>query len=259
MYNRVIICCWVLCASAVLTLGCGEEDTDTDEETAAHWTYEGESGPEYWGDLDEEWATCLEGLEQSPVDLDSALAAEELDEILTSYSASGVHIINNGHSIQYNYDEGSEVLIGDHAYGLLQFHFHASSEHEVDGMPYEMEMHLVHSDDAGNLAVLGVFITEGEENADLSAAGWDMLPAAEGDTFEDDEGSIDATVLIPGGLTWRYTGSLTTPPCTEGVNWTVFQTPITLSASQIAAFTDLYDANHRPVQDLNGRDVSVGE
>lgn len=234
--------------------GCVEDDPD-----GPFWSYEGDEGPDNWGQLDEEWAICAEGSSQSPIDLDSQLVAMDFDDFAFTNPGTGVALYNNGHTIQYDVDAGSMAVIDGVDYELLQFHFHARSEHTVDGDGYPMEVHLVHIDMDGNLAVLGAFIEEGGENATLAGARWDALPQGDLERLDDEATTFDPYELIPGGPVWKYSGSLTTPPCSEGVSWNVFTTPITMSSAQIAAYTGLYDNNYRPVQPLNGRDLNLGE
>lgn len=239
----------------LLLASCGEDDPE--EST---WGYTGDKGPDNWGQLSDEWATCADGLEQSPIDLDAALTMEDVGEYGFTNAGTNVAIYNNGHTIQYDVEAGNMVAIDGVDYELLQFHFHARSEHTVDGADYPMELHLVHRSTVdGSLAVLGVFIEEGAENGTLAGALWDRIPGMAYDMVDDSAVTFDPYELIPDGMVWRYSGSLTTPPCSEGVNWNVFMTPITLSTAQINAYTGLYDRNYRPVQPLNDRTVRFGD
>ncbi len=227
------------------------------EEHAVHWGYEGDGGPEHWAELEEAYQLCGTGVEQSPVDLTSA-AMFDLVNITFDYTDSNVNILNNGHTIQVNYDEGSSIDVDGHPYNLLQFHFHAPSEHAVDGTLYPAEMHLVHADEDGNLAVVGVFIAEGEENPAFVPV-WDNLPAEETDALATGM-MVNAADLLPTEqVFYRYNGSLTTPPCSEGVLWSVMETPIELSTEQIAAFTAIFEGNNRPLQPLNDRDLQMDD
>jgi carbonic anhydrase len=229
------------------------------EETAhkPHWSYEGEGGPEHWGDLDPEFVLCGTGESQSPVDIVRADAIpQELPNIAFNYQPTEVKIINNGHAIQVNYDPGSYIEVDGVRYDLLQFHFHAPSEHTFDGKLLAMEMHLVHKSADGKLAVVGVMIEEGAENAAYQPV-WDNLPAEEGP--EQATGlQVNAADLLPAEkMTYRYSGSLTTPPCSEGVSWFVMTNPVALSAKQITAFESIYKGNNRPVLPLHGREIVV--
>ena len=164
---------------------------------------------------------------------------------------------NNGHSVEVTYPKGSTITLDGTEYSLVQFHFHAPSEHEIDGTSYPLEFHFVNADAKENLAVLGVMVTEGAENPSFTPL-VDALPAKEGETAHV-SGELNVAGMLPVNPDaverWSYDGSLTTPPCSEGVRWTVFNEPIELSKEQIAAFTAAYDHNNRPLQPLNGRDL----
>jgi carbonic anhydrase len=222
-----------------------------------HWGYEGEAGPEHWGSLDPSFAACGEGKSQSPVDIVHADATpQDLPNIAFHYQPTAVKIINNGHSIQVNYDPGSYIEVEGTRYDLLQFHFHAPSEHAFDGQLLDMEMHLVHKSAEDKLAVVGVMLKGGAENAAYQPV-WDNLPAEEGPEQVIDL-QVNAADLLPAEqLTYRYSGSLTTPPCSEEVSWFMMTTPVELSAEQIAAFEAIYKGNNRPVQPLNEREILV--
>lgn len=232
-----------------------ENEQETEDHGSVHWEYEGEGAPDNWGDLNDEYELCGTGVEQSPIDLHNATEIE-LENIDFSYTASAVNILNNGHTIQLNYDEGSNIVLNGVTYSLLQFHFHAPSEHTVDGESYPLEMHLVHADADGNLAVVGVLIEEGEENAALQEV-WNMLPTEKSDVEETDL-MIDAMALLPEDQQlYRYAGSLTTPPCSEGVVWSVMASPIQFSAEQIKTFTDIFANTNRPVQPIFDRALQI--
>jgi carbonic anhydrase len=215
------------------------------------WGYTGAGSPENWGNLSSEYEVCKLGSSQSPIDLDMAADAH-LGEITTAYKPVPLKILNNGHTIQINYAPGSSMTIGDDTYKLLQFHFHHPSEHHVQGSAYPMEMHLVHQNEAGDLAVLGVLIEAGEANSDLQAI-WDTMPTEAGSEKAVDM-MVDVNKLLPCDLdSYRYYGSLTTPPCSEGVRWIVLQKPIAVSQAQIDQFNQVIAMNARPVQALNKR------
>lgn len=234
-------------------IAAGEMAHAEEEHAAPHWSYEGEGGPEHWGELNPDWALCSTGTEQSPVDIPSAAPLNPAD-IAFGYDPSHLTILNNGHTIQVNYDPGSTIEVGGKSYELKQFHFHALSEHTVDGAATPMEMHLVHQAADGQYAVVGVFINEGDANAAFEPV-WAHLPAEAGDPQMIDGVMVNADDLLPGERTYyRYNGSFTTPPCTEGVQWLVMNTDIGLSGEQITAFTEIVDGNYRPVQPLNDRE-----
>lgn len=231
----------------------------------AHWGYGDSDGPAIWSELSPEYALCRDGREQSPVDISQAEAREH-SEMMLAYRPAGLKIIrhehvvdvgDNGHTIQVNFDEGSTLTVGETSYDLKQFHFHAPSEHTVDGAHFPMEMHLVHQSTDGALAVLGVLVAEGAENAAFAPI-WSNLPDEPGEIRHLDHLTINVDDLLPAGHgTYRYSGSLTTPPCSEAVSWFVAVEPIELSAEQIGAFTSIFSGNNRPVQPLNDRTVAV--
>ena len=154
---------------------------------------------------------CSNGREQSPIDLTGA-EQRALSEIGFDYAPSPVSIQNNGHTIQVDCRAGSGIVLDGTRYGLVQFHFHHRSEHTVDGADFPLELHLVHADANGALAVVGVFLEEGAANEALAPV-WRHLPAEAGPAALV-EGTVDANALLPDRrTTWRYRGSLTTPPC----------------------------------------------
>jgi carbonic anhydrase len=221
---------------------------------SVHWSYEGEEGPEHWGALDETFALCSEGHAQSPIDLTAATGID-LVNIDFDYHETVLNIFNNGHTVQVNYDSGSSITYNETTYDLLQFHLHHPSEHTVDGELAAMELHLVHRDGSGNLAVVGILIVESEEDNEDYAIVFDNLPAEEGEPAES-ELVVDAAELLPDSATFfTYSGSLTTPPCSQGVRWLVLDTPVELSETQIEAFAAIFELNARPTQDLNRRDL----
>ena len=222
------------------------------EPTPPHWTYEGEEGPSHWGELDESYATCSIGKSQSPIDVASP-SEEDLTNISFHYQPSEVTILNNGHTVQVNYDPGSYMELDDTRYDVVQFHYHAPSEHTIDGEPFPAELHIVHRKADGELAVVGILLQEGTENAAYQPF-ISNLPAET--TEPKDAGvKINAIDLLPSlQTTFRYKGSLTTPPCTEGVSWLLMTTPVELSAQQLTALDSLFETGtNRPVQPINDR------
>lgn len=234
--------------------GCAtKQNAHRTDKHAAHWSYSGASGPAYWGSLSPEYAMCSTGRSQSPIDI-ATVSPRDLTNIVFSYHPTPLNIVNNGHTVQVNYAPGSFIDIDGERFELAQFHFHAPSEHTLKGVHAEVEMHLVHKSAEGRLAVVGVMISQGAPNPmfDLIARN---IPAR-GQGIERREAMVNAAALLPADpRTYRYGGSLTTPPGTEGVKWNLMIQPITLSSEQIAAFTRHYNANNRPVQQLNGREV----
>lgn len=227
------------------------------------WHYEGDEGPEHWGSLSPAFATCGEGRSQSPIDV-STTSRGAAPTVTMRFPAATLRIvhqthvadgINNGHTIQINYPAADTLTLGDTSYQLAQYHFHAPSEHTVNGKHFPMEMHMVHKGADGTLAVVGVFIEQGQQNAAFEPV-WADLPKQKGVETHYGAVSVDVDALLPTVRTsYRYDGSLTTPPCSEGVTWIVMTTPIQLSPAQIAAFTQLVSGNNRPIQPLNGRPV----
>jgi len=223
---------------------------------AAHWSYSGEGAPHAWGQLKEEYATCSTGKSQSPIDI-SPVTVANIDDIKFDYKSSKVKLSNNGHTIKVSYDAGSSITVNDKKYNLLQFHFHSPSEHTVGGKHYDMVAHLVHQATDGQLGVIGVMMKIGKENYFLRQL-WKNLPEASGEEFESNSVKIRVENLLPkSGTYFNYSGSLTTPPCSEGVNWMVLAQPVNVSEAQVKAFTDMFPLSVRPVQPLNGRVVKV--
>ncbi|MDE5440269.1 carbonate dehydratase [Bradyrhizobium sp. CSA207] len=220
---------------------------------AAHWSYEGVGGPAKWGDLDAANKACAVGLQQSPIDIEATIKSQ-LPTLKLNWAKSADTIVNNGHTIQLNFAEGSTLTLGNVKYKLLQVHFHRPSEHMIGGKNFPMEAHFVHRNDAGGLAVIGVLMAEGRPNASFNTI-VKTMPAAEGPAVKAD-GSIHPGAMLPQKLSYfRYSGSLTTPPCSEVVEWLLLTDPIQVSAADIAAFAKLYPMNARPVQKDNRRYV----
>ncbi|HXZ78715.1 MAG TPA: carbonic anhydrase family protein [Terriglobales bacterium] len=223
-----------------------------------HWTYTGAEGPEHWGDLDPSFTTCKTGKEQSPIDIRNPQKAS-LPRIQFDYQPAPLKIIDNGHSIQVNYSSGSTITVGDHKYELKQFHFHHPSEEKINGQPSDMVAHLVHADAEGKLAVVAVLLKKGQANSAIQTI-WDHLPREKGVETPVEGITINAADLLPEKLGYyTFAGSLTTPPCTEGVTWYVLKSSKTLSAQQVDAFAKPYPMNARPTQPLNGRVVKETE
>ena len=221
----------------------------------APWSYEGETGPAAWGRLSPDFALCETGTMQSPINLVGAVR-EPLPGPTFRYTAAPVEVANLGHTLQVNYTPGNNTLIlGDDTYELLQYHFHTPAEHLLRGEHFPMAAHLVHRSAAGELAVVGVLIREGAENAALRQV-WSRLPTTAGEVSRDPSMPITPEALLPRDRTnYRYPGSLTTPPCTEGVRWIVMAEPIEMSRAQIAAVRNVIHTTNRPVQPLGARDL----
>lgn len=216
------------------------------------WGYVGEGSPEQWGELSSAYAACRTGSQQSPVDLQGAIGAD-LGTVEISYQPIPLSILNTGRTIQVNAPAGNSINLDGENFDLLQFHFHDPSEHTVEGRSYPMELHFVHANAKGELAVLGVFLEEGEENISLDPV-WKAMPIQKTEAQTISGSQVDITKLLSNDRSvFRYFGSLTTPPCSEIVKWVVFQEPIQISAAQVAKFKEIFPFNARPVQPLERR------
>lgn len=220
---------------------------------SVHWGYSGEEGPEHWASLSPDFGACA-GKNQSPINLTGSIKAD-LKPLRIAYRPGGYEIVNNGHTVQVNYRPGSSLGIDGVAFTLTQFHFHVPSENYIQGKGYAMEGHLVHADQDGNLAVLALLYSEGPASKALGRL-WPLMPETAGDTHPLPS-TFDATTLLPASRTYyRFNGSLTTPPCTEGIRWLVLKTPVAASKAQVEAFAHvMHHPNNRPVQPLNARMV----
>ena len=216
-----------------------------------HWEYSGEAGPAKWASLTPEYGQCA-GSNQSPVNLTGMVEAK-LAPLQFHYQTGGKTLVNNGHTIQVNYAPGSTLELDGMRFELKQFHCHAPSENLIEGKSYPLEGHLVHANDRGELAVVAVMFEPGRANAALSLA-WQVLPAKAGESHGLKE-PVSAEQLLPAKRDYyRFSGSLTTPPCSEGVRWLVMKEPVQVSQAQIDAFKAvMHHPNNRPVQPLNGR------
>jgi carbonic anhydrase len=239
-----------LCAAVVVfALSAGAE--------GIQWGYGADDGPAAWSKLSAEYVLCAAGEAQSPIELRTGEASEPTEAVNFDYQPSSLKIarntyvaeaLNNGHTIQIDVDEDSDLAIGKSRYRLLQYHFHAPSEHTVEGKRFPMEMHLVHRGPTGDIAVVGILIGEGKTNPSFERI-WRHLPAEPGTRLHHENVEVDVKQVLPKDHHWyRYEGSLTTPPCTEEVSWFVAAKPIEFSKEQIAAFTSLYSGNARPLQ-----------
>jgi carbonic anhydrase len=218
-----------------------------------HWTYAGKEGPEHWGEMDG-FGLCSSGKNQSPVDVRDAVTAK-LAPLAFRYASTATEALNNGHTVQVAYAPGSELRVDSHGFELKQFHFHAPSENLLNGKQFPLEAHFVHADASGNLAVVGVFFEEGVANAGLDKLGKN-LPLHAGDKHNLKVKLAAAELMPESREYYRFSGSLTTPPCSEGVNWLVLKQPITASKQQIAQLgvaMAMGHSNARPVQPINAR------
>ncbi len=235
-----------------------KEEKKSNEVHTAHWSYEGETGPEHWGDINSDFALCTNGKEQSPINIETSQVIEDkkIADLGINYKLTGFSLSNNGHTIQGNPSTlDNSFVIDNKEYKLAQFHFHTPSEHQFNGQNFDMELHFVHKDVNNQFAVLGLMIKEGASNPYLEKA-WNVIPTEE--TTEDVKLTepIDLMSLLPKDKdSFQYNGSLTTPPCSEAVKWVVLEDPIEMSREQIDKFRKIFPDNHRPVQSLNKRKV----
>lgn len=271
-WNEIIMrrtACAISLAVLAATAGVQAQTTDgvvvlkeRGDETV--FNYRAGRGPGTWAELDDAWSACGEGESQSPIDISGA-AVRNLPDPEFDYKPSKIEVLNNGHTVEFVYDQGSALHIGRSSYEVAQFHFHTPSEHSFrGGAHFPVEMHIVHKDPVGRIAVVAVMLREGERNRALpNARRWgQMLPREEGLVYELQE-SVDLGALLPDDRrTYRYSGSLTTPPCSEEVRWLVMAQPIEVSRSQLGElrqalnqlkFASAKGTNNRPTQPLNGR------
>ncbi|MEM7312289.1 MAG: carbonic anhydrase family protein [Planctomycetota bacterium] len=217
------------------------------------WGYQGKIGPTHWAELSPRFKLAATGKHQSPIDL-ANMHRKELPSIQFHYKPCRVRLVYNGHTIEDIEEQGSSIRVGDKTYELKQFHFHSPSEHTVNGQHFDMEMHLVHISKQGEIAVIGLFIKQGQANKWFQPV-WDYLPSE-----KNKQRSPNLNVNVEDALPKKrdyasYSGSLTTPPCSENFKWMVLKQPIELSKEQIAAFRRIIDGNNRPTQPLNGREI----
>jgi carbonic anhydrase len=222
--------------------------------SAAHWSYGGPSGPQHWGDLEPEYSTCKTGKHQSPIDIRNP-ERTDLPKLSFDYHPVPLKIVDNGHTIQIDYAPGSFITVDKKKYQLVQFHFHHPSEEKIDGQAYDMVAHLVHKDSEGHLAVVAVLLKQGQANPLIQTL-WDHLPKQVGREEAVAKVQVNAADLLPKHTGYyAFEGSLTTPPCTEGVRWLILSDPEAISHSQLKTFSQLYHNNARPTQPVNGRVV----
>ncbi|MEY2688302.1 MAG: hypothetical protein RL375_2500 [Pseudomonadota bacterium] len=238
-------------AKAGSTAAVGLADAHEHAAHDIHWAYNGEGGPAHWGELKPEFATCAKGQRQSPIDIRGGLKVD-LEPIKFDYRPLPFGVVDNGHTIQANLQPGNAIEVAGRRYDLLQFHFHRPSEERINGRQYDMVIHLVHKDPEGRLAVVAVLVEQGRNHPVIQAV-WNSLPLERHDELASPV-PIDLNQLLPEDRRYyTYMGSLTTPPCSEGVLWMVIKQPATLSPEQIGLFARLYPMNARPIQQPSGR------
>jgi carbonic anhydrase len=221
-----------------------------------HWAYEGENGPQAWGKLKPDFNTCALGKRQSPINIEDGNTLQgPAEPVKFNYVPSNGTVLNNGHTIQVDVQGDNSITVRGARYRLLQFHFHAPSEEQINAQRAAMVAHLVHKNDEGQLAVVAVLLQPGEANTMIDKV-WTYMPLDAGDRVRMPRELLNLNELLPTDQRYyQFMGSLTTPPCSEGVLWMVLKQPMQLSRGQLKLFTQLYPNNARPVQALNGRPV----
>jgi carbonic anhydrase len=230
------------------------------EKSGAHWGYAGEDGPEHWGDLDPGYGVCKTGASQSPINIPAAkLRIKDLESFHFYYKPMPLDVTDTGHSIQVNFEPGCVAKIDNTSYGLVQIHFHRPSEEQINGKSFPMVAHMVHKSPEGKLAVIAVLLTIGKANPVVDAVLANLPKEAGGET-KAQKTLVDPMALMPPVRNYyTYQGSLTTPPCTEGVTWFVLKSPATISAAQEQALAKRYAHNARPIQPAHDRKIESSE
>jgi carbonic anhydrase len=247
-------------ALGMVALAAAQTTGQTTASPTANWDYQGKRGELNWGKLDPAYQACAKGHEQSPIDIRGARLNTALQPIEFHYISGSVTLVNTGHTIEAHVNPGSYIVAGGVRYDLVEYDFHHPSETAVKGKLSDMEAHLVHRSADGKVAVVAIRLVEdiGSPNATLATL-WPHLPRTAG-------ASEKVTDMVnPGGLLpadrgyWTYDGSLSTPPCTEGVRWFVFEQELGLSRDQLRAFAALFRVNTRGLQDAHGRRIEANE
>ena len=216
-----------------------------------HWSYEGDSGPANWSKINVDWAKCGNGSRQSPIDIRDGMKVE-LEQISFDYHPSSFNVVDNGHTVQVGVSGGNYITVQNRMFELQQFHFHRPSEERINGKAFEMVVHLVHRDAEGRLAVLALLLERGAPQATIQTV-WNNLPLEKFETMQPTI-LLDPAEMLPARRDYyTYMGSLTSPPCSEGVLWLVMKQPVQASPAQMALFSRLYPLNARPIQPGNGR------
>ncbi len=242
----------------LMTLGAMAQQPAAVQQTGAPWAYEGKTGPLNWGHLDPAYKACSDGHEQSPIDIHGAHLNKNLPPIEFHYVSGIMSMVNNGHTIQVTAPAGSYIVVGGVRYDLVQFHFHHPGEEAVKGKLPDMSLHLVHKSADGKIAVIAVRLNEGNPNAVLAGL-WPHLPKTVGATDKAVESMSPAGLLPADKGYWTYEGSLTAPPCTEGVRWFVFEQTVDISREQLKNFGYLYKVDSRMLQSAHGRKIEASE
>jgi len=243
-------------AAAAAAAGHSATMVSSDHGGEVHWSYEGEGGPPNWGRLKPEFNVCAIGKRQSPINIEeTATLRGPAEPIQFDYLPSTASVVNNGHTIQVDVVGDNSITVRGTNYKLLQFHFHHPSEERVNFRSFSMVVHLVHRSPEGQLAVVAVLLDPGEANALIHKV-WTYMPLDSGDRVRMPAGVLNLNELLPKDQRYyQFIGSLTTPPCTEGVLWLVLKQPVAISRDQLRLFSQLFPNNARPVQPVNGRAI----
>ena len=228
--------------------------TENNEKSRSHWGYRGIEGPQHWGLLTKEYATCETGSKQSPINIQTKNLPRHQETLKFNYKTSELHEMNNGHTVQISHKSGCNVALNNRTFKLRQFHFHEPSEHHIDGNKYPMEMHFVHQDEDGQILVIAVMMEVGPEHPALKNI-WAWLPAQVGKESSFPINANLREILPENTQHYRYSGSLTTPPCSEGVQWLVLTKPVKVSEQSLQKFLKIIGNNARPVQPLGNRRI----
>ena len=216
-----------------------------------HWSYEGDSGPANWSKINVDWGKCGNGSRQSPIDIRDGMKVE-LEQISFDYRPSSFNVVDNGHTVQVGVSGGNYITVQNRMFELQQFHFHRPSEERINGKAFEMVVHLVHRDAEGRQAVLALLLERGAPQATIQTV-WNNLPLEKFETMQPTI-LLDPAEMLPARRDYyTYMGSMTEPPCSEGVLWMVMKQPVQASPAQMALFSRLYPLNARPIQPGNGR------
>ena len=225
---------------------------------STHWGYTGHEGPSNWGDLDPKYSMCKAGSSQSPINITKSVQvdADDMQKIDFNYKTSASSVVNNGHTIQVNIKDGSSINVDGIEFSLKQFHFHTPSENQIDGKNFPLEAHFVHASKDGKLAVVAVMFEDSKENPIIKKI-WNKMPHKAGESAGCGLTAKAINTVLPKDKDYyRFSGSLTTPPCSEGVRWFVLKDYSTISKKQVKEFLDaVHHENNRPVQPINARKV----
>lgn len=255
LFQRLFIISWIGFALLAFVFPFGNSHVASAAEKI-EWSYSGKTGPAYWGKLDPAFVECDEGTMQSPININpSESKGSDQKDIVIRYNPTNYKVKNNTHTVKIvPSNQINSLRIGDERYGLQELHFHYPSQHQLNNKEFPLELHLVHKNAKGELAVVALLAKEGEKNGLFQILST-YFPSAAGSENEIKE-TLDLSNLLPDEKeVYTYDGSLTVPPCTEGVKWIIFNKPIEMSKQQIKKITDLYPANNRPLQPIGDREI----